>query len=60
VDGETEESEMIEYLEAAYNNLEQLKSNPPLELSASDITNMETQIKNWAYYGLGDNRFGTP
>jgi len=47
-----EKSTMMVYLTNAYNNLEQLKSSPPLGMSESDLTDMQNSIVIWADYGL--------
>jgi len=51
---------MMGYLSSAYDALDQLKTNPPAGLSATDIDGMQTGIINWAYYGLDDSSLGTP
>ena len=51
---------MMGYLTDAYNDLEQLKSNPPVGMTTTDLSNMQNTIKKWAWYGLDDNKLGLP
>ena len=56
----TAQNSMISYLTEAYNDLEQLKSDPPEGMTVSDLSDMQNTILQWANYGLGDNSLGTP
>lgn len=56
----SDKSKMMGYLTNAFNALEELKTNPPEGMSEQDVTDMETEIKEWAYYGLNDSSLGTP
>ena len=56
----TAKASMISYLTEAYNDLEQLKSDPPEGMTVSDLSDMQNTILQWANYGLGDNSLGTP
>lgn len=60
VDGSLEEADMMGYLTNAFNSLEQLKANPPMGMSVSDLADMQNGILQWAYYGLDDSSLGIP
>ena len=51
---------MMVYLTGAYNALELLKVDPPEGMTAQDVTDMETGIREWSYDGLNDLSLGTP
>ena len=56
----TASSEMMNYLENAFEACEALKNNPPQGMTVDSINDMENGIKEWAYYGLGNDDLGIP
>ena len=56
----TAKASMMSYLTNAYNDLEQLKTDPPEGMTSDDISDMQNTILKWAVYGLDDNTLGTP
>lgn len=55
-----ETKKMMGYLTNASDALDQLKTNPPEGMSEQDVTDMQTEIKEWAWFGLDDSSLGTP
>jgi len=51
---------MMSYLTEAYNDLEQLKSDPPEGMTVSKLSDMQNTILQWADYGLDYEYLGTP
>lgn len=60
VDTQPEDAEMMTYLINAYNALDSLKTDPLEGMTVQDVTDMQTGIVEWAYYGLSDSSLGTP
>lgn len=56
----TAKASMMSYLTEAYNDLEQLKSDPPEGMTVSDLSDMQNTILQWADYGLDYEYLGTP
>jgi hypothetical protein len=51
VNGAAEETEMLVYLQGAFNALTELESDPPLDM---DIATMKSNINDWVSNGLGE------
>jgi len=56
----TAKASMMSYLTEAYNSLELLKSDPPVGMTETSITDMQNNILKWTYYGLADISLGMP
>jgi hypothetical protein len=60
VDEQPEEAEMLSYLEAAYDALIQLQSNPPAGMTEGDVTDMQNNLNEWVTNGLGEDPLPWP
>ena len=54
VDGTAEETIMLGYLRGAFDAAQQLGLDPPVGISAQDITDMQNGINDWVTNGLGE------
>ncbi len=52
VNGTTEETEMLVYLQGAFDALTELESDPPLDM---DVATMKSNINDWVTNGLGES-----